>query len=246
MHDYPWPIQKRRISTQNTRKPIAPNKYSTITATPPILNLNIHALTMKHITASAILLLPIILLGCSKSNSSASDAQIAQLKAEVAQLQSAKPPAPIPTGELTRELAAKLLNESLASPHISELGFLPNGVAKAHQDGILTGQYGLHIFTPKGIELFHGLVNETYRLNDFDHPERLAFQLLFPIGERVTQVTGIAQSPMPNIFEATYTTAYLLPTGAEGMLNYVYSGQNTKGYFQKYDDGWRYDPNIHL
>ena len=95
-------------------------------------------------------------------------------------------------------------------------------------------------FTDKGIAMAHGLANADSRveLAPFGMQEP-KFTLASPVGERVTEITGIALAPVPNICEAEYVTDYLIPDAAQTMYQYIYSGQKAKATFQKYDDGWR-------
>ena len=205
--------------------------------------------TMKHIIIPTTFIAAIALLmpACDKAptapTTSQPDDRVKALEAEITRLKAAKPTTPKPVGELTRELATALLNKHLAEPHISQIAFKQGGLEKAKQDGLLSETGGFppgFRFTDKGIAMAHGLANANSRVElapfGMEQPK---FNLASPVGERVTEITGIALAPVPNICEADYTTDYLIPDAAQAMYPYIFAGQRAKATFQKYDDGWR-------
>lgn len=199
--------------------------------------------TMKPIITSALVIAIVILMpACDKKPNTAEPAdRVKALEDEIARLKAAPPAAPKPVGELTRELAAAMLNKELAEPHIKEIEFKEGGFEQAERDGIFVqgdnfNPYynAVYRFTGKGSALSNGLVKGDTKVS-----KGCISNFVPPLAERVTTVTGIALSPYPNVCEVQYTTQYIIPAGAEGMYQYIYSGSRRKAMFQKFDDGWR-------
>lgn len=142
-------------------------------------------------------------------------------------------------GELTRPLALKILSEQLAQPHINVLVFNDNGIRRAKQDGIIEDNHSYPLgyrFTAKGLRMVQAFIKDNviyFNGND------ARCGLKSPIGERVVEVTGIAQSQMPGVSLVEYTAEYLLPSEMQQIKAYCYSGGKTQAFFRKYDDGWR-------
>jgi hypothetical protein len=144
---------------------------------------------------------------------------------------------------LTREVAAQLLNEHLSQPHIRHLAFNKDGLQQAERDGIVAQAGGFpptYRFSDKGLSMARGVANANTRIElaplGMEDPK---FPLASPIAESVTDVSGIALAPVPNICEVEYGTEYLVPNEFKPLLKYLWSGQRAKATFRKYDDGWR-------
>lgn len=175
----------------------------------------------------------LVLVGCDKPGD---DGQPAQSKRK---------------GDLTRELAAEILNEYLAKPSISELEFKKGGIDRALSEGVLVKelwndgvfQHTRCRFTDKGLKMIGSFLApgsdkiemEAFGATAFGDSSPM-LHLKSPIGETVSAVTGITMDPVPTV---EFTTAYALPAEMEPMTRYVFSGLNTRAKFRKYDDGWR-------
>lgn len=147
-------------------------------------------------------------------------------------------------GELTRPLAAELINEQLAS--VSELSFNSDsdGAGRALRDGIIQeDQYGMQgdRFTEKGFKMVSSVIAQ----NHIYHPAWVSanFRLKSPIAERVRDITGISAIPGTGVSSVEYVTDYLIPTELQPMAQYLYTGSKAKATFRKYDDGWRVESN---
>ena len=168
------------------------------------------------------------------------------------------------TGELTRPLAAEMLNEYLAKPSISTIKFLDGGFERALKDGlveqdvipatkdadslILVAPIAQYHFTKKGLELLGGIPApvQKHMVNFGGGFSYMRFELAAPIGQRVDTVTGIAPSVFPNIIEVQVTMQYdLPPVVAQQMANYIELGTKQPVPFRKYDDGWRIETTMH-
>ena len=147
-------------------------------------------------------------------------------------------------GELTRELAAELLNERFAqkAPPIDQLDFQENGYDKAKRDGIITRGRGMDIgvyFTERGRKMLDGVGNPDGSLIN---PSNISFRGSLRINERVREVTGIAAEPMSGGMSVEFTTEYILPQPMQPMSAYIVCGRKAQTEFKKYDDGWRVLP----
>ncbi len=152
-------------------------------------------------------------------------------------------------GELTRELAAAILNEYLAkAPTVSELKFQEDGIDRAVADGIIkdcshSGDFpgGPHYgFSEKGLIIVGRFIAGDANTNRFGGAPGfrvITFQLKAPISETIAEVTGITVGgPMPRV---EYRTSYAFPSEMTPIKKYVYSGAMMAAVFRKYDDGWR-------
>jgi hypothetical protein len=152
--------------------------------------------------------------------------------------QASKPLAAKPTGELTRELAAQLLNQHIATPHVWCISFKEGGLENAIRDGVVLPERDAinnYHFSDKGFALAGGFIKKTTPIRK----GKDIFIQKTPIGERILEVTGISLPSVSNTCEAEYTTDYLFPKEAEALRKYLYTGQRAKASFRKYDDGWR-------
>jgi hypothetical protein len=165
-------------------------------------------------------------------------------------------------GELTRPLAAEMLNEFFAKPSTSTIKFLDGGFERALKDGlvekdvipatkdsdspIFVTPFTRYHFTKKGLELLGGIAAPIQKdMTDIIGLSNLSFALAAPIGQRVDTVTGIAPSIFPNIIEVQVTTRYdLPPLVAQNMANYIELGTKLPAPFRKYDDGWRIETTM--
>lgn len=147
-------------------------------------------------------------------------------------------------GELTRELATKLLNEHFAKPSVHRLAFKRGGIENAIRDGIVErGSYWSYHFTAKGREMVSSFVrpegNALKGNSEMKEVRPIEIELNAPIAQRIRQVTGIAASRMPGITEVEFETDYFLAPAMQKLSTYVYSGETSSKAFRKYDDGWR-------
>jgi hypothetical protein len=159
----------------------------------------------------------------------------------------------IPTSlndDLTRETAAELLQQQLAAPRISQLVFIEGGIDRAKADGLVAESqdfkfFGRYTFTIKDIEFINRLVSADDQIHRAEDDKRGTaktpfFELSYPIGERVEEVTGITAGPLGSrILIVEYVSAYVIPPEMEIIIPYIYTGQRVSAAFQKYDDGWR-------
>ena len=153
-----------------------------------------------------------------------------------------------PKGELTRALAAQILNKYLAEPSVSEIGFRKGGIDLAIADGVMKdnkwkpGDFPmtLYSFTDKGLRMVGGLIangSGVGRAGGLPGYAKLVIDLKDPIGETVDEVTGITvDGPMPTV---EFTTSYAIPAAMEPMKKYLFTGAKKEVVFRKYDDGWR-------
>jgi hypothetical protein len=147
-------------------------------------------------------------------------------------------------GELTREMAAELLNKHLAQPSISQLAFQKGGLERAARDGIVEQQGGFppsYRFTRRGLQMFGDLVATSQNRIQLAPlgMEDPKFSLAKPIGERIDEVSGVAAGPLAGMCSVEATTSYLLPESARGVTQYIYSGRKATFVLRRYDDGWR-------
>jgi hypothetical protein len=153
-------------------------------------------------------------------------------------------------GELTREIAAELLNQQLAAPRITQLTFERDGIERAKADGLIReGRdfelFGSHDFEQDRTSFLHRLSGETDQIRrPEDDKSGTAqtpfFELTTPLPARVEKMTGITSGPLGSrILQAEYISAYVFPRDMQAILPYIYTGQRNKAAFQRYDDGWR-------
>ncbi len=153
-------------------------------------------------------------------------------------------------GELTREIAAQLLNEQLATPHVTQLAFEFGAVERAEKDGwIAPGRdfelFGTYNFDFEKTAFLHRLISDTdqVRRPEDDKTGKAQtpfFQLTTPLTERVEKITGITAGPLGSrILQVEYISAFSFPKDMQAILPYIFTGQRGKAAFQRYDDGWR-------
>jgi len=149
-----------------------------------------------------------------------------------------------PKGELTRELAAKLLNTFLAQPSISTIEFSDSGFQKAEQDMLITNISPFWSkITDKGMPVFGSLLPEDDSASaipsrNFDSGSHV-LRLKSKLAEKVTSIDGIADAENGRKL-VEFTTDYLFPANTPSEITqYVYSGRKAKAVFVLYDDGWR-------
>jgi hypothetical protein len=148
-----------------------------------------------------------------------------------------------PKAELTRELASDLLNQHLAEPNLTMVQFNAGGVQMTEHDGIIQrfGPPALSqwTFTAKGLQMFGTHIGQDTRAASIDGSSNPSFRLKVGLAQRVTEVTGIADGPTPNLKEVQYNAAYIFPSEIPALSTYIYGGRNgARTVFQKYDDGW--------
>jgi hypothetical protein len=148
-------------------------------------------------------------------------------------------------GELTRELAARILNEYLAKPSVAEIGFREGGLDSAVTDGLVKknswkpGQFPgpRYAFTDKGLKAASGVTLKCGNFGGLSDDTPPALLLKDPIGETVDKVTGITvEDPKPTV---EFTTSYTIPAEMMPFRKYVFTGAKRAVVFRKYDDGWR-------
>lgn len=130
---------------------------------------------MKPIIITTTLAAAIVILmpTCDKKPTTAApEDRVKALEAEITRLKAAPPAAPKPVGELTRELAAAMLNKYLGSPHISDIQFKDGCFEQAQRDGIIVKGENFNPFynavfrfTEKGIALANGLVQANTKVS---------------------------------------------------------------------------------
>ena len=205
---------------------------------------------MKQINITTAFLAAISLLvpACDKAQTSSTIPQpedrVKALEAEIDRLKAAKPATAKPNGELTRELAAELLNKHLARPSVSIIQFNKTGFEQAMQDGIVgpIPNYNFHDlfrFTDKGLMMVGSLDGDENFIRRNSSDAFWWFRLKNPIKSRVQEITGIAAERMPDFFSVEYITNYLLPQAMQPMERYIFLGSTAESKFRKYDDGWR-------
>ena len=154
------------------------------------------------------------------------------------------------TGDLTREIAAQLLNQQLAVPRVRQIAFAEDGIERAKADGLLTEApdfelFGAYDFAFERIGFLHRLAmaNEQVHRAEDDKSGRIKtpyFELTTPLPERVEKITGITAGPLGSrMLIAEYATAIAFPSDLAAVLPYVLPGRRDKAAFQRYDDGWR-------
>ncbi len=147
-------------------------------------------------------------------------------------------------GELTRELAAELLNEHLAAHPVLWCRFKDGYFDPAIRDGVIERVWvgEGYRFTYKGIKMVGAVIAENHMEIEFSPPlgmKPLKFWLKKDFGERVQKVTGIKEGQSPGTKEVEYETEHPFPPEMQSMKHYITNGQIMKSVFQKYDDGWR-------
>ena len=153
-------------------------------------------------------------------------------------------------GDLTRDIAAELLDRQLVTPRITQVGFAADGVARALADGLVVEAqdfelFGAYDFVFDRIGFLHRLAmsNEQIHKADDDKSGQMStpyFDITTPLPERVDKVTGITAGPLGSrILLVEYTTAIAFPPDMHTIAPYLYTGRSAKASFQRYDDGWR-------
>ena len=159
----------------------------------------------------------------------------------------------IPTnlnGELTRDIAAELLNQQLASPHVTQIAFEIGGVEAAQAAGLIApGRdfelFGAYDFEFEQTSFLHRLTGDTDQIRraDEDKPGKAQtpfFYLTTPLPARVEKITGITSGPLGSrVLQVEYISAFAIPADMTAIRPYIYTGQRGKASFQRYDDGWR-------
>jgi len=153
-------------------------------------------------------------------------------------------------GDLTRDIAAELLNQALAAPRVTQITFEIGGIDRAKADGLITEAedfqlFGAYDFVFERIGFLHRLAmaNEQVHAPGDDKSGKARtpwFEITTPLAARVEKVTGITAGPLGSrILQAEYTTAITFPPDMLSIVPYLYTGQRSKASFQRYDDGWR-------
>jgi hypothetical protein len=153
-------------------------------------------------------------------------------------------------GDLTRDIAAELLNQQLVTPRVTQIAFDTGGIARAKADGIVMEAedfelFGAYDFAFDRIGFLHRLAmaNEQVHKPEDDKTGKAQthyFEITTPLPERVEKVTGITSGPLGSrVLIAEYTTAIILPPDMQTIAPYLFTGRNGKAAFQRYDDGWR-------
>lgn len=146
-----------------------------------------------------------------------------------------------PNGELTRDLAAKLIDAYPAS--VPSFAFKKDGIKAAIKDGLMQEKGGFgsiqdYFFTQRGLAIMGAFIKENviYPHAAGSNPEVL---LKTPIAVKVTEVTGIALGGDPNVRKADYVATYLWPEQMSAIVTYGFGRENASATFRRYDDGWR-------
>jgi hypothetical protein len=153
-------------------------------------------------------------------------------------------------GDLTRDIAAELLNKELTTPHVTQIAFDVGGIERAQADGLVSEApdfelFGAYNFAFDRMSFLHRLAmaNEQVHKPEDDKTGKAKtpyFEITTPLPERVEKVTGITSGPLGSrILVAEYTTAILFPPDMAILMPYLFTGQRGKAAFQRYDDGWR-------
>lgn len=138
-------------------------------------------------------------------------------------------------GELDRSLATKILTEYLAAPRTNELGFTENGMDSAEAEGLTEGKSA---FTRKTLQQMGALLGEN-RIYGIVGKNGYYFELKKPVGETVSEVTGITNGGSVDSKVVECVTRYQIP-GEIGLLSgKLFTGRKLSLQFMKYDDGWR-------
>jgi hypothetical protein len=159
----------------------------------------------------------------------------------------------IPTnlnGELTREIAAELLNQQLAAPHVRQLAFEIGGIERAVADGwVSPGKdfelFGTYNFDFERTAFLHRLTGDTDQVRRPEDDKSGSaktpfFEVTTPLPERVEKVTGITAGPLGGrILQVEYISVFSFPRDMLAIVPYLYTGQCGKAALQRYDDGWR-------
>lgn len=149
-----------------------------------------------------------------------------------------------PTGALTRELAAEILNRSRAVPQITLLEFRPGEFERALDDGIVHKHFEHPVFpqwsfTPRGLEMVRSHLAENLIMTPLGGGGK-RFKFSRGLIQRVTKVTGITDGPMSGTKIVEYDATYVFPDEMQGLRNYIYNAsRENRAILQKYDDGWR-------
>jgi len=155
------------------------------------------------------------------------------------------------SGDLTRDIAAGLLVEKLATPHVTQICFDLGGIERARADGwVMEGQdfeiFGNYLFDFERIGFLSRLAmaNEQIHRPEEDPSGKAKtpyFEITTPLPERVEKVTGITSGPLGSrILIAEYVSSILFPPDMATIVPYLFTGQRNKAAFQRYDDGWRF------
>lgn len=147
-----------------------------------------------------------------------------------------------PNGELTRDLAAKLINAYPAS--VERFAFREDGVKAALRNGVIIekggfGSYPTFFFSPGALTSIGAYIQENYIAPRSEKEKTPGVRLKTPVTVKVREVTGIALGSDPNVRIAEYTASYLWPEPMTVMVMYGYGSENAKATFRRYDDGWR-------
>ncbi len=159
----------------------------------------------------------------------------------------------IPTnlnGELTRDIAAELLNQQLATPRVTQLAFDIGGIEAAQAAGLVApGRdfelFGAYDFDFEQTSFLHRLTGDTDQIRRPDEDktgkaQTPFFYLTTPLAERVEKITGITSGPIGSrILQVEFISAIAIPADMTTIRPYLYTGQRGKAAFQRYDDGWR-------
>ncbi len=145
----------------------------------------------------------------------------------------------IPTnlnGELTREIAAELLNLQLATPRVMQIAFEIGGAEKAQEAGLIQpGRdfelFGTYDFDEEKTAFLHRLTStsDQVRRPEDDRTGQARtpfFQLSTPLPERIEKVTGITSGPLGSrVLQVEYISRFIFPQDMEAVLPYVLTGQ---------------------
>ena len=153
-------------------------------------------------------------------------------------------------GDLTREIAATLLNQQLVTPRVKQIAFAEDGIERAKAEGLITEAqdfelFGAYDFAFERVGFLHRLAmaNEQIHRAEDDKSGRVTtpyFEITTPLPERVEKISGITSGPLGSrLLIAEYSTAIAFPPDMATVVPYLLPGRRDKAAFQRYDDGWR-------
>ena len=138
-------------------------------------------------------------------------------------------------GELDRSLATKILTDYLATPRVKELSLTESGMDSAEAEGLTTGKSS---FTNKMLERSGAILTEN-RIYGIIGKNGWHFELKRPVGESVSEITGITNGGSVDTKVVECITRYQIPGELSPLSGKLFTGRKLSLQLMKYDDGWR-------
>ena len=138
-------------------------------------------------------------------------------------------------GELTKDLAVKILNQCFSEEYITSLNFSDGGFDRAVRDQIIQGQNGEYRFTDSGIALV-GNGNKIVVPHFSQETPYIALKRY--IGLQVSTVNSIEDGSTPKRKSVDYVVSYVFPQQMRPITKYVFEGARWRSSFVKDSDGW--------